>query len=363
MTSPGPEAVGPRPKDARWPRLTGGLPGTGGRLKDMPEDFRVEEVPAFAPTGTGEHLWLWVEKRGRETAEVARALARAAGVDMREVGYAGLKDRQAVTRQAFTVPWRAAGLPGDLGLEGVQVLRTERTERKLRAGQLWGNAFSVRLREVATPEAAPAVLERLGRFGLPNYFGPQRFGRGGDNAARGRALLLGQRLPGRVDRLQRRLYLSAYQALLFNRALAARLVSGQYGRALLGDVLRKADSGGLFLCQDVAMDQPRVDTLEVSPTGPMFGWKVKPLPTGAVGEAEAQLLEAEGLPEGALRSGRGETEGARRPYAVPVGAVEMGQEGQDVWLSFRLPRGSYATVLLDEVVKPDAPLVGPAQTD
>jgi len=355
VTPPGP--------DAAWPRLTAELPGTGGRLKDTPEDFRVEEVPAFAPTGTGEHLWLWVEKRGRETAEVARALARVAAVDGREVGYAGLKDRQAVTLQAFTVPWRALGPPGDLGLQGVRLLQTQRTERKLRAGQLWGNAFSVRLRDVAVPEAAAAALERLGRLGLPNYFGPQRFGRSGENAARGRALLLGQRLPGRVDRLQRRLYLSAYQALLFNRALSARLLSGQYGRAQLGDVLRKADTGGLFLCDDVAVDQPRVDRLEVSPTGPMFGWKVKPVPTGAVGEAEALLLAAEGLPEGALRSGKGETEGARRPYAVPVGAVDVAREGPDVWLSFRLPRGSYATVLLDEVMKPDAPLSGPVHGD
>ena len=266
-----------------------------------------------------------------------------------------------MTCQAFTVPWRAGRRPADLGLEGVSVLRTEKTDRKLRTGQLWGNAFTVRLRQVAAPDAAAAVLERLGRLGMPNYFGPQRFGRAQDNAARGRALLLGQRLPGRVDRQQRRLYLSAFQSLLFNRALAARLSSGQYARALLGDVLRKADTGGLFLCQDVAVDQPRVDALEVSPTGPMFGWKVKPVPTGAVGEAEAQLLAAEGLPAGALREGKGETEGARRPYAVPVGAVQVGQEGADLWLAFRLPRGSYATVLLDEVMKPEGLLGLPGQ--
>ena len=335
--------------DSPWPRLTEELPGTGGQLKQLPEDFRVEEVPAFAPTGLGEHLWLWVQKRALETPEVARALARAAGVDAREVGYAGLKDRQAVTCQAFTV--HCPGPLADFSLPGVQVLRTARTERKLRTGQLWGNAFTVRLRAPHSPDAAAAVLGRLGRQGLPNYFGQQRFGRAQDNAARGRALLLGQRLPGRVDRQQRRLYLSAYQALLFNRALAARLRAGQYGRALWGDVLRRADSGGLFLCEDVATEQPRVDRLEVSPTGPMFGWKVKPLPTGEVGEAEGRLWAAEGLPEGALRSGKGETEGARRPYAVPVGDVQVAQEGPDLWLSFRLPRGSYATVLLDEVMK------------
>ncbi|MGO8971194.1 MAG: tRNA pseudouridine(13) synthase TruD [Myxococcaceae bacterium] len=339
-----------------WPRLTEDLPGTGGRLKEAPEDFLVEEVPAFPPTGQGAHLWLWVQKRGRETAEVARALARAAQVDVRQVGYAGLKDRQAVTCQAFTVPWPGPGPLGALGLEGVRVLRTERTERKLRTGQLWGNAFRLRLREPTRPEAALPVLQRLAEKGLPNYFGPQRFGRSADNAARGRALLLGQRLPGRVDRLQRRLYLSAYQALLFNRALAARLSAGLYGRALLGDVLRRADSGGLFLCLDAEREQARVDSLEVSPTGPMFGWKVKPLPQGEVGQAEAALLASEGLPEGALRSGKGETEGARRPYASRLGEVEVAAEGSDVWLCFRLPRGSYATVLLDEVVKPAGPL-------
>jgi tRNA pseudouridine13 synthase len=116
-------------------------------------------------------------------------------------------------------------------------------------------------------------------------------------------------------------------------------------------VLRRADSGGLFLCEEEAVEQPRVDRLEVSPTGPVFGWKVKPLPQGAVGLAEAALLAEEGLPEGAFKKGKGETEGARRAFAVPVGALEAQHEGRDVWLNFRLPRGSYATVLLDEVMK------------
>jgi tRNA pseudouridine13 synthase len=337
---------------SRWPRLTEDLPGTGGRLKDVPEDFQVEEVPAFAPTGTGKHLWLWVEKRARDTQEVARELARAAGVDVREVGYAGLKDRQAVTRQAFTVPLPEGGALGDFNLPGVRVLETAATERKLRTGQLSGNVFRIRLRDTDVQGAAAPVLERLQRLGLPNYFGAQRFGRAGDNAARGRALLLGQRLPGRVDRMQRRLYLSAYQSLLFNRALAARLRAGLYGRALLGDVLRRADSGGLFLCEDAAVDQPRVDRLEVSPTGPVFGWKVKPLPKGEVGQREAELLAEEKLPEGAFRSGKGETEGARRAYAVPLLGLSLDTEGRDVLLCFQLPKGSYATVLLEEVMKP-----------
>jgi tRNA pseudouridine13 synthase len=342
----------------RWPRLTPDLPGTGGRLKQTPEDFQVEELPAFQPTGEGGHLWLWVEKQGRETHEVARALAQLASVDVQEVGYAGMKDRQAITRQAFTVPLAAGAVLPEVALPGVKVLSTARTERKLRTGQLKGNAFRIRLRDVRAPEAAAPVLERLQQKGLPNYFGTQRFGRAFDNAAKGKALLLGERLPGHVSRMQRRLYLSAYQSLLFNRALAARLQDSLYGRALPGDVLRKAESGGLFICEDETTDQPRVDSLEVSPTGPIFGWKVKPVPTGAVAEREAKILAAESLPEGALRKGKGETEGARRAYAVPLGVVEGVREGTDVWLSFSLPRGSYATVLLDEVMKGEAAPVG-----
>lgn len=339
--------------DERWPRLTERLPGTGGELKRTPEDFVVEELPAFPPTGAGGHLWLWVEKRGTDTAQVVQALARAAGVAPAEVGYAGLKDRQAVTRQAFTVPLPAAAL-GELGLQGVRILARERTERRLRTGQLLGNAFRVRVRSAANPEAAPEVLAALEARGMPNYFGEQRFGRSGDNAARGRALLLGERLRERVDRLERRLFLSAYQSLLFNRALAERLSDGLYARALAGDVLRRADSGGLFLCQDPEVDQPRVDRLEVSPTGPVFGWKVRPVPTGAVAEREAGLLAAEGLTVAMLRDGKGETQGARRAYAVRVGDVELRREGEDLLLAFTLPRGSYATVLLDELMKSEA---------
>ncbi|HXX31512.1 MAG TPA: tRNA pseudouridine(13) synthase TruD [Myxococcaceae bacterium] len=335
---------------ARWPRLTDDLPGTGGELRRVPEDFVVEELPAFPPTGAGDHLWLWVEKRGTDTARVVKALARTAGVAPAEVGYAGLKDRQAVTRQAFTVPLPRAGL-GELGLDGVRILAQERTARRLRTGQLRGNRFRIRIREAAEPAAAAAVLDALARRGLPNYFGEQRFGRAGDNAARGRALLLGERLEPRVDRVERRLLLSAYQSLLFNRALAERMHDGLYAQALAGDVLRRADSGGLFLCEDPPVDQPRVDRLEVSPTGPIFGWKVRPLPAGAVAEREARLLAAEGLSPEAFRAGKGETEGARRAFAVPVEEVELGPEGGDLLLAFTLPKGSYATVLLDEVMK------------
>jgi tRNA pseudouridine13 synthase len=342
------------------PYLTADVPGAGGLFKAVPEDFEVEELPAYAPVGEGEHLFLWVEKRGRDTQEVVRALAAQLGVPEGEVGVAGQKDRQAVTRQFLSVPSRAEGKVAGFALEGVRVLSAARHGNKLRAGHLRGNRFTLRLRGVADAGAARETLARLERWGLPNAFGEQRFGRAGDNAQKGRALLLGERLARAPSRFERKLFLSAFQSELFNAALALRLREGTLARALPGDVLRKEDSGGLFVCEDPAVDQPRVDRFEVSPAGPLFGPKMREA-AGEVAAAEAALLAGAGVrPEDLLR-GRGETEGARRPYRVPVGELAVEEEGEGVLrLAFSLPAGAYATELLREVIKPAPPAGAPA---
>lgn len=334
---------------AGLPYLTGDVPGCGGHFKAQPEDFEVEELPAYAPSGAGEHLFLWVEKRGHDTPWVARALASALGVPEREVSYAGLKDRQAVTRQLFSVPARAEERLAGFAAPDVRVLWARRHGNKLRTGHLSGNRFRIRLREVRDAGAARAVLERLSAQGLPNYFGEQRFGARGDNAEAGKKLLLGERLPRRPDRFERKLFLSAYQSLLFNRALAARIGDGTLGRALKGDVLRKRDTGGLFVCESPEADQPRVDAFEVSPAGPLFGPKMLRA-VGEVASREEALLAAEGLTLAAFERGGGETEGGRRPYRVPF-SPQVTPEGADLWIAFELPKGSYATVALRELLK------------
>ncbi|MGA9523546.1 MAG: tRNA pseudouridine(13) synthase TruD, partial [Myxococcaceae bacterium] len=257
-----------------WPLVTADVLPAGGLIKATPEDFIVEEVPAYEPSGEGDHLYLWVEKRGRDTAEVARLLARAGGVPEREVGYAGMKDRQGITRQWFSLPAIAEPKLADFAAENVQVLERKRHRNKLRTGHLRGNRFRIRVRDVKDAGAALAAFERLQSSGVPNYFGEQRFGREDDNAALGRKLLRGERLERAPTPFQRRLYLSAWQSLLFNRALAQRIEEGTLGRALPGDVLRKADTGGLFVCEDPVVDQPRVDRFEVSPAGPLLGPKM-----------------------------------------------------------------------------------------
>lgn len=332
-----------------WPLLTADLPGTRGLFKSAPEDFEVEEVPAYLPSGSGDHLYLWIEKVGRDTPEVVKALARALEVNERDVGYAGLKDRQAVTRQFVSVPASAEAKLSAFSFEGVRVLEAKRHGNKLRTGHLRGNRFRIRLREVSHPEHIGPILERLQRVGVPNYFGEQRFGRD-DNSEKGRRLILGERLDRAPSPFQRKMYLSAFQSLLFNQALAQRITEGTLAKALLGDVLRKTDTGGLFVCEDPAVDQPRVEAFEVSPAGPMFGPKMTKA-AGEVAEREAALLREAGVTAEDFRRGKSETEGTRRPYRIPLEDVRVEDEGTARVISFTLPKGSYATVVMAELMK------------
>jgi tRNA pseudouridine13 synthase len=331
------------------PFLTRDVPGCGGIFKASPEDFVVEELPAYLPSGDGEHLFLWVEKRNRSTQDVAKSLARALGLFERDVSWAGLKDRQAVTRQFFSVPARKAEAQvRTLSLPGVTVLSAKRHRNKLRTGHLKGNRFVLTLREVRDVGAARAALEVLRRFGVPNYFGEQRFGASGDNAAKGKAILLAG---GRHrNRFERKLFLSAYQSALFNRVLARRLETGTFTTALRGDVLKKHATGGEFLCEAPEVDQPRMDAFEVSATGPLFGPRMR-APAGEVAAAEAQVLADDGVTATLFEAGGDETAGARRFLRIPLVASLEDQGRGVVRLELELPAGSYATAVLRELFK------------
>lgn len=339
------------------PFVTAGLPGSGGRLKASPEDFLVEELPAYLPSGAGPHLYLKVEKRDRTTRDVVRDLARALGVPERDAGYAGLKDRAAVTTQWLSFPVARDPDPASLAGPGLRVLAASRHQNKLRPGHARGNAFTVVVRDGDLGRAR-ACAAALAAAGLPNFFGPQRFGRGGGNAALGRALLSAEPGPearrAARDRFLRRFALSALQSELFNRWLAERLADGLFAAALPGDVLKKLDSGGVFLCEDAAADGARVASFEVSPAGPMFGHKLKP----AAGEAaarEARLLAAEGLALADFERGGGEAEGTRRAARLRVEA-SLAPLADGYQATFELPRGSYATVVMRELMKAEADL-------
>lgn len=349
------------------PLVSAAIPGTGGRLRAQPEDFEVEEQPAYAPSGSGDHLFLWIEKRGRTTREVAQFLARALGISERDVGFAGLKDKRALTRQFFSIPAtpRAeAGLEALTrpdAMEGVRLLSAARHGNKLKTGHLRGNRFRIRLRGVH-PEAlarARATADVLRARGLANAFGPQRFGRDGLNAARGRALVVREGRPdlGRVarDRFLRRLCISAYQSQLFNRFLAERISDGLFERAIEGDLMKKLDTGGLFTSRRPDEDTPRLARFEISPTGPIFGHRMM-RPDALAWEREARLLAAEGIDLDAFAHLKGDGEGSRRPLRVPIDVEVSGDAADAIVLDFALPKGAFATALLREVMKDEVAL-------
>ena len=357
------------------PCVTSDLPGTGGKIRICPEDFEVEEIPAYEPCGTGDHLFLWTEKRGRTTREVALEIARRLGADARDVGYAGLKDRNALTRQYFSVPASPSVLGKLLSLDnlpadaGFRVLSSARHGNKLKTGHLKGNRFRILIRDTVpdAPDRALAILAELAAAGLPNAFGAQRFGRDGMNAARGRALVLGEKTPETArlfrDRFLRRLCISAYQSLLFNRLLARRMADGLFQRAVPGDLMKKLDTGGLFISEDADADTHRMETFGIAPTGPLFGHRMM-CPAGDALAREEAILAEEGIRLDSFRHLKGDAEGARRPLRIPVTAsAAPGADEGTLRLDFALPKGSFATVLLREVMKTDAALPGLADED
>ena len=336
------------------PLLTGDLPGTSGLIRVSEDDFLVEELPLYEPSGAGEHLVLTVEKRGRSTPEVVKALAQALGARERDVGTAGLKDKRAVTVQRISIatkatPEEAVKIAGP----GFRVLAAAHHANKLRPGHLRGNRFRVVIRGVV-PDAlarAEAVCARLRAVGAANLFGPQRFGKYGDNAALGRSILLREKQVR--DRFLRRMALSALQSELFNRCLAARIDDGLFATAIAGDVLKKRDTGGLFVCDDPAADAPRVESGEVDPAGPLPGHALFAARDQALRREQAVLAEAQVDPAW-FAGGGGEMEGARRPYRIPVAELRVEAAGAGaVALEFALPRGSYAVSVLREVSKAD----------
>ena len=334
------------------PLLTADLPGTSGLTRVAEEDFFVEELPLYEASGSGEHLYLTVEKKGRTTQEVAKELARALGVRERDVGVAGQKDKRGVTVQRMSIatptpPEQALKLSG----AGFRVVAAARHGNKLRPGHLRGNRFRIVVRGVVPDglSRAEAVCARLRETGAANLFGPQRFGKYGDNAELGRAILAREKVIR--DRFLRRMALSALQSELFNACLAARIADGLFDRAIDGDVLKKRATGGLFVCEDPATDTTRVQARELDPAGPLPGHSL----FAARGEAsrrEEAVLAAARVDPASFAAGGDEMEGARRPYRIAVEDLSVEPRAPDVLaLSFALPKGSYALAVLREVLK------------
>jgi len=399
-----------------WPYLTTDLPACGGRIKSTPDDFVVEEIPSYPACGEGTHVYLNIEKRGLTTLEAVRRVARALGREPGDIGYAGMKDAQGVTRQRISVEHVDPQRVAESSIGGVRVLAVERHTNKLRIGHLAGNRFAIRLRgcTAGAESAAAEILAVLARRGVPNYFGPQRFGRRGTNARIGCAALAGDfeealawmlgraaneddpaeraarlaydagevrgsaaawpgtcrdeaRLCRRIaerqapaaahwrslDRRLRTLYYSAAQSVVFNHVLARRV--GAIDQLLDGDIAWKHANGACFAVVDAAVEQPRCVNMEISPTGPIPGSRMDE-PTGAPGELERDVQSGLGMTDVVRRTSDGiRLDGARRPLRVPLRdcthAAGRDEAGDFLRLEFMLPAGAYATSVLREIAK------------
>jgi tRNA pseudouridine13 synthase len=392
--------------------LTAEIPGTGGIIKGSPEDFLVEEIAAYQPSGQGEHCYALIEKRGIATLEALRRLSKALGVQERDLGYAGMKDAVGVTRQTVSIPRVATEKVLALEIPGIKILSAQLHGNKLRLGHLKGNRFQIRVRG-AVPDAharAEEAIAILVKRGVPNRFGSQRYGVQGNSHTIGAALLRGD-FRGAVDTLigdpsavsderwrlaieayrrgeiaeslalfpghfrverellgrlvqrpdafdkafntvqprMKRLYLSAFQSSLFDRVLEQRL--DRLEQVAEGDIAFKHENGACFLVQDAEAELSRAQAFEISATGPMFGCTMME-PEGDQFDLEREVLAAESLTPasfnlpGALRM-----DGERRPLRVPLIGAAVEEEAGDLIVSFSLPRGSYATCVLSEIMK------------
>lgn len=396
--------------------LTEDAPGIGGVIKQRPEDFVVEEMPREEPTGEGDFLYLRVEKVRRLTTDIVRLFSRHFGVPWDAVGYAGLKDKHAITRQWFSIEGATEDQAAAFSDDFIRILDIDRHMVGLSRGKLAGNRFTIRVREVGPAAVVHArrVLNQLARTGAPNFIGAQRFGYRNDAHLQGRALLLGNyqefldQLLGNpsanepmrnhearrlyeqreyakalemwptvhrferqalgplsrgaslkdavngLDKPHRTLMISAFQSAIFNHILNERLKAGMIATLLPGDVAVRHDTGGAFLVQDIEVEQRRVDAMETSPSGPMWGRNMQQA-EGETGERELEALLATGVRPEDLSGGDYVAEGARRSMRMPISEVRMhggaDEFGPYVEVEFQLPRGCFATVVMREIMK------------
>jgi tRNA pseudouridine13 synthase len=330
------------------PKAYGEACGTA-LLKAVAEDFQVDEVLDIALAGEGEHLWLWVEKRELNTEDAAKRIARAAGVPLRMISYAGLKDRQALTRQ-----WFSLHLPGkadpDLSAAvdaSLSILKQVRHSRKLQRGAHAANGFTLRLTQLQADHAAlDARLTQIAAQGIPNYYGPQRFGFEGGNLAHARHFAEGKSLPEKRNVRSR--VLSAARSYLFNRVLAERVAAGTWNQALPGDLLAFTDSRSFFPAGEAECSDPRLAILDLHPTGPL--WGAGDSAAGGVAQAlEQQIAEQEtALVDWLAEAGMTHE---RRILRLPIGGLTWHYPEPDILqLQFVLPAGCFATVLVRELV-------------
>jgi len=393
-----------------YPYLTTSEPGIGGQLKAKPEDFFVEEMPLYLPCGEGQHVYVEIEKRGLSTHAAISKLAHALKISTGAIGYAGLKDAQAVTRQTLSINQVSPQAVEALDIPNIKILKVQLHRNKLRIGHLAGNRFVLKVRQVSSEALliASRVLAILEEKGAPNYFGEQRFGNRNNTHRLGEMLVRGDAAefvaeylgrpqthetrevqaarqlidekrwaealaqwppqlpnerrvlsavvksqgqpdsaPPALDRKLRSLFVSAFQSELFNELLSKRIDT--LDRLEEGDVAYIHRNGAAFVVKDAAQEQPRADSFEISPAGPLFGPQLL-LAEGQPGQREQALLAERTLSPNDFKVSGLKVRGARRPYRCKIAQAKAWWE-DGLMLSFELAPGTYATTVMAEIMK------------
>ena len=342
----------PDPTDVTLPdwRRICGIPTASGRLRSQPEDFRVVEIPGFELSGDGEHDFLRIENINANTNWVAQGLAHHANVPVRDVGFAGMKDRHAVTRQWFSVrrPGGTKANWGQLDLQGVSVLDVARHNRKMRRGAHKGNRFELLIRAISDPDSTlEKRLKKIGESGVPNYFGEQRFGRNGSNIGLAQSFFAGRRM----SREKRSIALSSARSLIFNNVLSARVSAGDWDTLIAGDVANLEGSGSVFpvpvLDEEISK---RCREFDIHPSGVLWG-KGAPTTGGEPRDLECEIAANEPLLLAGLER---HTDEGRRALRFVIRELEWEIANDNLTLSFSLPRGGFATAVLRELLRYDS---------
>lgn len=412
-------ATSPHSEDSQLPFLTHDIPGIGGIIKQSWEDFVVEELPLYPPSGEGDHTYVLIEKRGMATLDAIDEIGRSLGYPRKQIGYAGLKDARAVTRQWISFEHMTEERVRQLHIPHIEILEVARHNNKLKLGHLAANRFTIRIRKINQPlkqvhHQIEDMLSLLSKRGVPNYFGPQRFGNRNDGHLLGLAIVKGEmekfvdlflgypcsadrsqilvartyyeqghyekaleswprghhdhlralkamiqskgnkkRAYNAVDQHMKRFFISAFQSDLFNKVLAARMPN--VDQLLLGDMAYKHDNGACFRVDDAVIEQPRCEAFDISPTGPLYGYRMTEL-TGPAGDIENPILEASGLTKENFRQmGYYKIRGGRRPIRFQPRhcQVNHGTDGSSPYIEvrFELDSGCYATTVLREIMK------------
>jgi tRNA pseudouridine13 synthase len=338
------------------PYLTNEFPGIGGKIKQEPNHFEVEEIPLYEPKGMGQHLYVSITKENKTTRQIQKELAELFNLPYHYIGHAGLKDKEAITTQSFSILL----INENMSVKELENMIQQNIDvdvnwakfhvNKLRTGHLLGNRFKITITEIDMDineayELARKISAKIHESGLPNFYGKQRTGEDGENIISGWQILTGKKWIN--DKWLRRYLIGSYQSYLCNKYLSDRFKKGLYFKMLKGDIAKKHDTGGIFWVDDLIKAQQRYEDKEISFTAPIYGYKMSEVKNDSK-IFEDEIIKNANISLSQLRKNK--VTGTRRIGRI-LPKISPEKVDEDIVLSFQLPKGSFATIVLREFMK------------